>query len=170
MQVIDYGQAGGEVFTGEIGVTQGRGILVSGPLGSCVAVAAYDAATGRGALAHVMLPGRAPGQERAYRYAESAIEELQRYFTGAVPRVWLVGGANVLHRPGDTIAWQVVLAVRAALAQAGWPICAEALGGELRRSALLDVAAGECRYTEGDDAVWRPLPGTGGGGQPGRAD
>ena len=45
------------VSSGEINACRAEGVLRASAIGSCVVVAAYDAGTGAGGMAHVMLPG-----------------------------------------------------------------------------------------------------------------
>lgn len=146
--------------TGEIVCADDGQLLASGPLGSCVAVLAFAAADRRGVLAHVMLPGAATAAaEHPLRYADNAVVEIARLLSGRVPRLALVGGANVLQRPDDFVAKQVVDAVRAALARRGWTVLAEAIGGSQRRMAWLDTGDGACWYTAGDGPPQLLLPG-----------
>ncbi|MHC4156555.1 MAG: chemotaxis protein CheD [Planctomycetota bacterium] len=66
-----------DVNTGEVRVSTKSAVLRSLAIGSCIAVVAYDAKRRIGAIAHVMLPGRAP--EKALektKYAADAIEEM----------------------------------------------------------------------------------------------
>ena len=49
-----------DVQIGEVKAEQGKVILKSKAIGSCIAIAAYDAAKNIGALAHVMMPGSTP--------------------------------------------------------------------------------------------------------------
>lgn len=48
-----------DVQTGEVKASRQNIVLCSKAIGSCIAVVAYDSAKKIGALAHVMLPGRA---------------------------------------------------------------------------------------------------------------
>ena len=49
-----------DVQIGEVRAEQGKAILKSKAIGSCIAIAAYDATKNIAALAHVMMPGSAP--------------------------------------------------------------------------------------------------------------
>jgi len=66
------------VHTGEIKASKKDIIFKSSAIGSCIAIAAYDAKEKVGALAHTMLPGKAPAGERYQKkkYAADAIEEI----------------------------------------------------------------------------------------------
>ena len=90
--------------------------MKSAAIGSCVVIAAYDAANKVGALAHVMLPGVSPEKKASQRtrYAADAIEEMVnsmvRLGTGKENiEVCLVGGANVLQREDDTICQAIIM-------------------------------------------------------------
>ena len=94
--------------TGCLSAGSKEGVLTSSPLGSCVAVVAYDVTTKIGGLAHIMLPGKsAKGNNN--KYAENAITNLLDKFKNlGVPKtnieICLVGGANVLRKESDNIA------------------------------------------------------------------
>ena len=65
-----------DVNTGQVRFGRGDVVLRSLAIGSCIAVAAYDAEARVGALAHIMLPGRAPEDclEKT-RYAEDPLRK-----------------------------------------------------------------------------------------------
>ncbi|NPD48298.1 MULTISPECIES: chemotaxis protein CheD, partial [unclassified Lentimicrobium] len=91
------------VATGCLATGSGDGFIRSTPLGSCVAVVAYDISTKIGGMAHVMLPGKSPkdNKEDENKYAENAITNLLSELSklGSSKQnieICLVGGANVL--------------------------------------------------------------------------
>ncbi len=100
-----------DVQIGQIKAGKGKILLRSTAIGSCVAIAAYDGTKKIGALAHIMLPGRAPENkepEEKTKYAGDAIEAMisQMAELGSKKdniEVVLAGGANVLEREDDTI-------------------------------------------------------------------
>jgi len=67
-----------DVRIGEVKVSRGKVILQSKAIGSCIAIVAYDATKPIGALAHVMLPGRAPAKKAVEKtkYAADAIDAI----------------------------------------------------------------------------------------------
>jgi len=142
----------GEVRVGGKGVT-----LRAAALGSCVAVAAYDPKKKIGALAHIMLPGRAPelqGRSRS-TYAADAIDEMidKMVRSGAAKddiQVCLVGGANVLEDKYDTVCEAIVNSVTGILKEKGIRIAAKAVGGTTRRSVSFDAGSGNIHYLVGD--------------------
>jgi chemotaxis protein CheD len=155
-----------DVSTGEVKVARGGPILISAAIGSCVAVGALDNRRGIGGIAHVMLPGEAPGGTGAserFRYARDAVKELMIRLeeTGAdMGRIvfCLVGGGNVLRREGDTICAANIASVRAILSRMGCTLGAESLGGFVRRRLRIDVADGRVFCGEGDGperVLWR---------------
>jgi len=53
------------VATGQLATGSGTGVIRSTPLGSCVAVIAYDKTSKTGGIAHIMLPGKSPTEAKA---------------------------------------------------------------------------------------------------------
>ncbi|MBD3316629.1 MAG: hypothetical protein GF344_12640 [Chitinivibrionales bacterium] len=155
-----------DVSTGVVEAVAGEGILVSAAIGSCVAVAALDAVRHVGGMAHIMLPGKAPGKVAAVkrcRYAEDAIERMivRLDELGAVVEsleVCLAGGGNVLRRNDDTICEANMQSVRSLLEKKKLCVRAASLGGFERRRLSLNVAACSVYCGEGDDPdrlLWR---------------
>ena len=155
-----------DVQIGQVACGRGTTMLKSSALGSCVAVVAYDALNNIGAMAHVMLPGRAPANkapEEKTKYAEDAIEAMVADMTrsGSTAEnieVVLVGAANVLQRTDDTICCDNIESIRSLLRDRHLKIAAEALGGASRRNVYLDIEFGVVSYSEGDggeNELWR---------------
>ncbi len=145
------------IHSGEIGIAAGKALLASSPLGSCVAFIAYDVKTKTGGLAHIMLPGNTTDKAtyNKDKYAAPAIdhmlEELQK--KGVLLEnieVCLAGGANVLKRPDDTIANEVISSVLAIVKEKDLKVKTTALGGFERRTVSLNTENGEVYYTQGD--------------------
>lgn len=146
------------VRIGEVKVARERGVLFTIGLGSCVAIALYDADARVGGLAHAMLPrplrtrrGAPPG-----RFATTAVPELiERMIElgAAHERITarIAGGASMfaalLPEYGLRLGQRNVDAVREALECAGVPIHAEEIGGEHGRSVFLDTSTGVLRVT-----------------------
>ena len=149
-EVIDIG-------TGAVEVAGAGAILRSNAIGSCIVIAAYDSSKKVGAIAHSMLPGRAPkdaGGKRT-RYAADAIDEMINKMTrtGANQcdlEVCLVGAGNVLKKQDDTICKDNIESTTELLGKKHIPIRAAALGGTERKGISLDVGSGSIFYTEGD--------------------
>lgn len=132
-------------------------ILNSSAIGSCVVIAAYDANEKVGALAHIMLPGKAPEKKELQktRYAANAMEELIRRMNllGIKEKniaVCLVGSANVLEKKDDTIALDNVTSVIDILKKENIKVKAKSVGGTERRSISLDIDNGSIYYSIGD--------------------
>ena len=145
------------VHTGEIKIGKKDVILKSSTIGSCVVIAAYDSKENIGALAHVMVPGKAPKyyNYQKTRYAEDAIEKMIILMTksGSSPQkfdVCLAGGANVLKRKNDTIGADNISSIIGHLKKRGIKIRAKSLGGTERRNVSLDVENGNIYYSVGD--------------------
>ncbi|MHC4540827.1 MAG: chemotaxis protein CheD [Planctomycetota bacterium] len=154
-----------DVATGEVKIGRGKTTLRSVAIGSCIAVAAYDFKEKIGALAHVMLPGRAPKDKISERtkYAADAIDLMIADMTRAGANegdieVYLVGGANVLKRDDDTVCKNNIESVTRLLDKSNIPVRASILGGTKRKGVLLDVESGCVSYTEADEReklLWR---------------
>ena len=153
------------VSPGEIVISSQNRLLISSPLGSCVAVMAYDKTTKSGGMTHVMLPGKSAGKSTRdnNKYAGNAIDNLLGLLhkQGASSKnieVCLAGGANVLKRPDDTIAKDVVDSVLNFIKEKKLTIRATALGGFERRTASLNTEKGIACYTVGDSSkktLWK---------------
>ncbi|MBW1613189.1 MAG: chemotaxis protein CheD [Deltaproteobacteria bacterium] len=142
------------VSTGRIATGSKRGLLTSSPLGSCVAVVAYDVTTKIGGLAHVMLPGKSP-KGNNNKYAENAITNLINELKnlGASKtniEICLVGGANVLRKKNDSIADYLINSIFEILKKKKLNVIASSLGGYERRTATLHLSSGVVNFTIGD--------------------
>ena len=147
------------VATGELVVGSDRGLFTTSPLGSCVAIIAYDKNTKIGGIAHVMLPGKSlkASKEDENKYAENAIPNLinQLILRGVSKNnieICLVGGANVLRKENDSIAKNVVSCVVNILKEMQLTVKKSSLGGYNRRSASLNLYSGVVNYSVGDNA------------------
>ena len=147
-----------DVSTGQLKVTTDNVVLRSIAIGSCVVIVAYDSKQSMGALAHVMLPGRAPTGKTVEktRYAADAIDELIKQMRGAGSELGgietaLVGGGNVLQKKDDTVCQNNIQSTISLLKQKNIPIKAAVLGGTKRKGVFLDVASGCVSCTEGDE-------------------
>ena len=146
-------------YTGETKAAKEDTILKSCAIGSCVVIAAYDAKEKVGALAHVMVPGKAPEGKnyQKTRYAYNAIQEMlnQMILIGAKKEsveVCLVGGANILQRKDDTIGLDNIASVIEILKEEKIKINAKSIGGTERRAITLDIENGSVYYSVGDEA------------------
>ncbi len=154
-----------DVNTGQVKLGRGEVILRSLAIGSCIAVAAYDSKAKIGAMAHIMLPGSAPGKssERT-KYAANAIDEMIGMMVQADSQrsnieVCLVGAGNVLQKEDDAICAANMQSTTRLLEERNIPIRATALGGTERKSIFLDVESGNVSYRKGDRQerlLWRP--------------
>ena len=145
-----------DVNTGEVKGSSGSGILRSIAIGSCIAVVAYSFRDRAGAIAHIMLPGKAreDTKERT-RYAEDAVDELLGIMEGfgvdqSNIEVCLVGAGNVLEKEDDTICQSNIDSVVGIMEEKNIPVRASVLGGIKRKSVIMDVASGKVTYIEGD--------------------
>lgn len=147
-----------DVQIGEVKARQGKVLLKSAAIGSCLAIVAYDAVKGVGGIAHVMLPGRAPVKrepgERT-RYAADAIDTIVNKMARLGSKtddieVVLVGAGNILKREDDTICKDNIESALELLGEKGLKVRAKAVGGTSRRSVCLDVERGIVFYSEGN--------------------
>jgi chemotaxis protein CheD len=144
------------VNVAEHAVAPGDAVLTTTGLGSCVAIALYDASACLGAMAHVLLPHESLSRERGRpaKYSSTAVpflvDELRRHGgSGEAPVAKLVGGSSMfgalLKTGGVNMGDRNVESARAALAEAGIRIVAEDVGGDYGRSVYFDVRTGDIR-------------------------
>jgi chemotaxis protein CheD len=142
------------ITTGCFATGSKEGLFTSSPLGSCVAIVAYDINRQIGGLAHAMLPGKSvKGNDN--KYAENIITNLIDKLTdlGAMKtniEICLVGGANVLKRKNDIIGNNLIISIFEILKTKKLPVKAKSLGGFERRSVSLDLCSGLVNYTIGE--------------------
>lgn len=152
-------------MTGDVKAGNKDTILKSGAIGSCIVIVAYDKLNQTAAMAHIMLPGKAPENReiRKTKYAYDAIDELASLLklNGANENdieVCIAGGANVLKRKDDDIGLDIIQSVVILLKKRKIKIVAKSLGGTKRRSVSLDVETGCLHFTVGDGAekqLWK---------------
>jgi chemotaxis protein CheD len=139
------------VEVADFAVAGGDSVLVTLGLGSCVALALHDPATGIAGLAHILLPtvGTGPPSIRAAKYADTAVpmlvEEMRRHGARRTLVAKMAGGARMfaaLLSSGINMGERNIEATRDALAKLGIPIVAEDVGGEYGRSVKLIAATG----------------------------
>jgi chemotaxis protein CheD len=145
------------VRIGEVKVATGSSVLFTIGLGSCVAVALYDAERQVGGLAHAMLPNPAAGRQAPPgRFATTAVAELMQLLQaeGASParvRARLAGGASmfrdVLEGEGLRLGRRNVAAAREALEATGIPVAGEDVFGTYGRSVFLRTLDGKLLVT-----------------------
>ena len=145
-----------DVNTGEVEIRKGEFILRSTAIGSCLVITAYDARNKIGALAHIMLPDKAPQpSSNKTKYAVDAIEEMERGLISNGTKkedieVCIVGAGNVLKKADDNICHANIESVIRILRQKRIVIKAAVLGGVERKAVTLDIERGAVFYTEGD--------------------
>jgi chemotaxis protein CheD len=128
-------------------------VLVTVGLGSCVAIALYDADARVGGLAHILLPSPALARADANpaKFPQSAVPRLLQMMVadGAQQRritARLAGGASMfaaLAPPGTVqMGERNLVAARQALTSNGVPLVGEAVGGDFGRTVRLRVCDG----------------------------
>lgn len=126
--------------------------LVTYALGSCIAVIVYDPPTQIGGLLHFMLPESTLDSDKAaanpYLFADTGVPKLLEEVSdkGALKkrlRVCIAGGAQIMNESSMFhIGKRNYLALRKILWKTGIIIQSEAIGGELSRTVVLDLASG----------------------------
>lgn len=153
-----------DVNTGQVKLSTDK-TLRSLAIGSCVVVAAYDSKLKTGALAHIMLPNKAPDKAtEKTKYAADAIDDmLEKLYDAGVQKedieVCLVGGGNVLKKDDDTVCAENIKSTTQILKEKNLLIRASALGGTKRKSIFLEIETGCVFYAKGDHAeqlLWKP--------------
>ncbi|MBL7152709.1 MAG: chemotaxis protein CheD [Phycisphaerae bacterium] len=155
-----------DVQIGQVKAGTGAIVLETRAIGSCIAIAAYDAGKKAGALAHVMLSGKAPvgsKESEKMRYVVDAIEAIVDRMGDLGSKageivVVVAGGGNMLDREDDAICRDNIESVLELLEKNGLRVAAQALGGTDRRSVFLDVGRGVIFCVEGDGPkieLWR---------------
>lgn len=140
------------VKVADYAVARGDTVIATLGLGSCVAIAVHDAATGVGGLAHVLLPSESMSRDRTNRakFPSTAvpllIAEMRKLGAAGPFTAKLVGGASMfgalLPDGGVNMGERNVESARRALVVAGIPIIAQDTGGGHGRSVFLHVRDG----------------------------
>ncbi len=163
---FDKNQKVSDVQIGQVKAGRGNVMLQSKAIGSCIAIVAYDTTKHVGALAHIMLPGRAPAKkkcEERTRYAANAIDAIVSKMSKLGSKkndieVALVGGGNVLNKEDDTICKDNIESALKLLSEKQLKLRAQAVGGTARRSVSLNIEHGIVSYAEGNGGekqLWR---------------
>jgi chemotaxis protein CheD len=129
------------------------GTITTIGLGSCVAIALYDATARVGGLAHVLLPDESMSRDRSNpaKFPATVVPLLLREMVKLGARVdriraKIAGGAkmfgNLLPPGGINIGERNVMAVREVLASAKVPIVAEDTGSDYGRTVFLHLEDG----------------------------
>ena len=140
VKVADYAVAKGEVVISSVG------------LGSCVAIALYDARSGVGGLAHILVPSTSLARDTSNpaKFPSTAVpllvEEMRRRGASQDIVAKIAGGASMfaslIPAGGINMGERNAVATRQALVDAGVPIVAEDIGGEHGRSVYFHLRDG----------------------------
>ncbi len=140
------------VRVADYAVARGSTVIATLGLGSCVAIALYDAGARVGGLAHVLLPSESMSRDRGNRakFPSTAVplllEEMEKLGAQGPFTAKLAGGASMfgalLPAGGINMGLRNVESARRALTQAGVAIVAQDIGGGYGRSVFLHVADG----------------------------
>ena len=129
------------------------GTITTIGLGSCVAIALYDATARVGGLAHVLLPSEAMSKDRSNpaKFPSTAVPLLVSEMTKLGARrermqAKIAGGAsifgNLMPANGVNIGERNVIAAREVLARLEVPIVAEDTGSDYGRTVFLHLEDG----------------------------
>lgn len=145
------------VATGEVKFGNRDNCLSSNAIGSCIVITALDSKLHIGALAHIMLPGKALTKEihQKTKYADNAITQMldllaQNGSTLSNLTFCLVGAGNVLQKKNDTICNSNIDSVVSILTKKNLQVSQSSLGGILRRSVRFDIKHETVYITIGD--------------------
>jgi len=148
------------ISTGEVKMGTAGDLLVSNGIGSCIVIVGINLIKGIGAVAHFMLPGKAPvtGEQNKTKYAKDAVDALlnilQADIDGFSPiRICLVGAGNVLKKQDDTICESNINSIVSIFRDLAIKIDVCTLGGTNRRSVQFDVENREVYISEGDSEL-----------------
>lgn len=150
----------------EYKVVHNPSVLTCTGLGSCIAIALYDAVNKIGGLVHIMLPQirEAKNPSRPARFADSGIALLVEEMLAqgaALPRIRakIFGGANMF--PGIAFAAmdigrRNITAVKEELQKRRIPLVAEDLGGSSGRTISFDTTDGsvQVRKVRGEEKTF----------------
>lgn len=146
------------VASNTLRVSSSPDILKTKGIGSCVAIALFDARKRIGGLAHISLPAKTDNvpEQNLHKYAEIAIETLlenmqQRGTRRGSIVAKIVGGGNMFAfapNPRDDIGRLNVEAVRNILHQNQVVIVSEDVFGKVGKSVAFDLSDGCVRVTE----------------------
>lgn len=146
------------VNMGDLKTRQASGELLCLGLGSCVAVALYDAVKRIGAMAHVMLPER-PKTEHFYQSGKFADLALAAMVEKMIQlgsdlhdiQASLVGGANMFPHlvtdPFLDIGQRNVATLKRELDRFQIELAEEETGGFVGRAVSMDVSNGKISFT-----------------------
>jgi len=151
VRVADYAVASGDAIIATLG------------LGSCIAIAVYDAAARVGGLAHVLLPNESMSRDHSNRAKFPAtavpllLEEMRKLGAAGPFTAKLAGGASMfaalLPIGGVNMGQRNIEAARRALVDARIAIIGQDTGGGHGRSVFLHVSDGHVEVkslTQGD--------------------
>ena len=140
VRVADYAVAQGDVVISSVG------------LGSCIAIALYDARTAIGGLAHILVPSPALSRDTSNpaKFPSTAVPllvaEMRRRGASTEITAKIAGGASMfaslIPAGGINMGERNAAATRDALIDAGVPLVAEDVGGEHGRSVYFHLATG----------------------------
>lgn len=149
------------IGTGTTKVFDNNCMICSSPLGSCIAIVAFNPEKKVGGIAHIMLPGRAPEKEtKKTKYAVDAIDKLlnlmNRYGIEKKDlEIYVVGASNVLKKNNDTICESNANSVLNYLNSQNITPKAIKVGGYKRRSVYLDLNIGKVCHSIGNSKKYQ---------------
>jgi len=154
-----------DVAIGEVSISEKRGVLRTTAIGSCIGLTFYDPVTKTGALAHIMLPGKAPKHRKSgkTKYAGNAIDQVLAGMSsmGVKARhlkVSLAVAGNILAKHNDTICDEILASVLETLNDRKLSIEGQDTGGTRARTLSLDLQTGKvvCEKSGGERKVLSP--------------
>lgn len=141
------------VAIADLAVVRGRAQLITTGLGSCVAIALLERASGIGGLAHILLPApsASSGEATPGKYAMTAVPDMLKRIRGmgghGLIEARLIGGASMftalLPPHSVSLGTRNVDAAEAACAAHGIPVIGRDVGGAHGRSIYFTVDDGQ---------------------------
>lgn len=132
-------------------MAQGKGILITYALGSCIGICLHDATIKLGAMIHIMLPlNMEAGRTNTMKYADTGIRETLKMMEAKGAQrsritAKIAGGAKMFEVGSGSlgnIGERNIESVRLNLKRAGIRLLKEDVGGSVARTLLFDVATG----------------------------
>ena len=152
------------VGIGDMQVSRARGdVLVTHALGSCLGIAAHDAASCIGALLHVMLPtstlNPAKAEANPFMFVDTGVPALLGSLMAAGAsrsrlKIAVAGGAKTHEQNEDgSIGERNYIMLRKVLWPYGLLIESESIGGLLPKTMYLEVGSGQVWLTVNGDKM-----------------
>ncbi len=134
-------------------------------LGSCVGICFYEPKQKIGSMAHIMLPKKHNVVKNNYKFADTAIPEMIKYFKKKSIRIdelqaKIFGGAQIFFSNSNSVIPDIgnmnIEMVRKILKKYKIPIISEEVGGTKGRTIIFDLEDGKvlCKQFAGSEKIY----------------